>query len=402
MNTQALPAIRGGTATRAAPMPPRFAFGAAELNEVEHVFDYYRKLGSDFGFQGHFERLYTDAFVDYQGEGGYADAVATGTAAIYVALAALDLPPGSEVLCSPISDPGTFSAIVLNGLRPRLVDCEPGRYVIGPAEVKARISSNTRAIVVVHASGIAAEIDAITALSHDANLKVVEDCSQAHGATWAGRKVGCFGDVAAFSTMYRKNHATGGAGGVIYSKDEELYRQCLARADRGKPTWHDDFDEKDPASFLFPALNLHTDELSCAIGRSSLSRLDDTITRRRAVVQGIANGLAQGSRTCRAAKMGEGCSPFFLPVHVATQHLPVNKVEFARAVAAEGIPINPHYRYVASDWPWLRPYLADDFPCDRAREVRDTTFNILLNENYGFQEVEDILNAIRKVERFLA
>src|SRR6201982_906207 len=131
-NTASL-AIYGGEPVRKTPMPPRLALGEDERRMVLEVLDYYDERKVDPGYQGAFEKGYTDAFVEMMG-GGYADAVATGPAALYVAVAALDLPKGSEVIVSPITDPGTLSAVVLNGLRPRLVDSTPDSYNVGPKQ----------------------------------------------------------------------------------------------------------------------------------------------------------------------------------------------------------------------------------------------------------------------------
>ncbi len=225
--------------------------------------------------------------------GGYADAVATGTAALYVAIAALDLPKGSEVLVSPITDPGTLSAIILSGLKPRLCDSQPDSYNVGLEQVLERVGPNVSAIVVVHAAGQAAEVDKIVPALHARGIKVLEDCSQAHGARILGRPVGTFGDIAAFSTMYRKAHMTGAAGGVVYSRDLELFRLALAHADRGKPRWREDFSDRDPSGYLFPALNFHTDEISCAIGVASLRRLDTTIIRRLSFISDVVAELSR-------------------------------------------------------------------------------------------------------------
>jgi len=108
-------AIHGGEPVRRERMPPRLALGEDELRMIQECIAYYRERQVDPGYQGTFEKLYTDAFVAMMG-GGYADAVATGTVALYIALAALDLPEDSEVLVSPITDPGTISAIILNRL----------------------------------------------------------------------------------------------------------------------------------------------------------------------------------------------------------------------------------------------------------------------------------------------
>ena len=122
---------------------------------VNRVLEHYRQRQVDPGYQGVFEKRYTDLFVEMMG-GGYADAVATGTASLYVALAALDLPKGSEVLVSPITDPGSLAAIVLNGLKPRLMDSMPGSYNVGPERVRPAHHARGDRRLVVHAAGQAA------------------------------------------------------------------------------------------------------------------------------------------------------------------------------------------------------------------------------------------------------
>ena len=104
------------------------------------------------------------------------------------------------------------------------------------------------------------------------------------------------------------------------------------------------------------------------------------------------------SRACRPYGWTEGDSPFFYPIVVAPERLPVAKTDFARAIAAEGIGLNPHYKYLVADWRYLRPYLVDDFEPANARSIRDRCFTLFLNEKYGRQEVEDTIAAILKVE----
>jgi dTDP-4-amino-4,6-dideoxygalactose transaminase len=325
--------------------------------------------------------------------------VATGTAALFVALAALDLPKGSEVVISPITDPGSLSAIILNGLTPRLCDSKPDSYNIGVEQVLARLTPKVSAICLAHAAGQAAEADRIVAAAHAKGVRVLEDASQAHGARIMGRRVGSFGDIAAFSTMYRKAHMTGPSGGVVYCRELDLYRRVLAHADRGKPRWREDFSDRDPSTYLFPALNHHTDEISCAIGAASLARLDSTITRRLAYVSDVIAGLAEHARICRPYPLSPGDSPFFLPIIVDADRISCSKIEFAEAVRQEGIDLNPHYRFVVDEWPWVQPYLADAFRTDNARSIRDRSFCLYLNENYGEAEANDTVEAILKVER---
>ena len=394
-------AILGGEPVRKERMPPRLALGEDELRMIQECVTYYRERQVDPGYQGAFEKLYTDAFVDFMG-GGYADAVATGTSALYVAIAALDLPKGSEVLVSPITDPGTLSAIILNGLKPKLCDSKPDSYLIGLQQVQERLGPNVSGIVVVHAAGQAAEVDKIVAKARPHGIKVLEDCSQAHGARIMGRAVGTFGDIAAFSTMYRKAHMTGPSGGVVYSRDLEIYRRALAHADRGKPRWREDFNDRDPSGYLFPALNHNTDEISCAIGIASLNRLDKTIMRRLSYISDVVAGLIEQAKACRPYENRPTDSPFYYPIIIEPDRIKCTKMEFAAAVQKEGIDLNPHYSYVVDEWPWVRQYLADSFRTESARSIRDRSFNLYLNERYGEEEAIDTVNAILKVERHYA
>lgn len=393
--------IEGGMPVRSIPMPRRIAMGDAEIAMLNDAVETYRAERTDPGYQGIYEKRYTDDFVAYMG-GGYADAVATGTASVFIAIAALGLPPGSEVIVSPITDPGTISAIILNGLRPRLADSRPGDYNMGADQVRERLTPNVSAIVVVHSAGQATEIDRIVALAKENSIRVVEDCSQAHGASLKGRSVGAFGDIAAFSTMYRKIHITGGSGGVVYSNDLDLFRNALAHADRGKPRWRPDFNDRDPSGYLFPALNWNTDELSCAIGISSLRRLRDTIVKRLAYVSELAALLADMDSMFSIYRWTPCDSPFIVPIYVDLSRTDRSKKEIAEAIRAEGIDLNPHYAYVVSEWNWVRPYLADDFDTPQARDARDRSFCLYLNENYGSDEAEDTAAALLKVHRAMS
>jgi perosamine synthetase len=394
-------AIDGGEPVRKKPMPPRFALGDTEVAAVNEAIAYYRDKQIDPGYQGFYEKRYTDAFVKFMG-GGYADSVATGTVSLFIAVAALQLPAGSEVIVSPITDPGTLSAIILNRLVPRVCDSAPGTFNMGVEQFVSRVTPNVRAAIVVHSMGRAADVAAIVAEAHARGIKVIEDCSQSQGARIKGRPVGNFGDIAAFSTMYRKAHMTGASGGIVFSRDEELYHLALAYADRGKPRWREDFDDRNPNQFLFPALNLHTDELSCAIGQASLARIQMTILRRLAFLAELSGRLIDRAQICKPYGYSPNDSPFVYPILVDTARISCSKEHFAQAVLAEGIGLNPHYQYLVCDWPWLKPYLSDVVDTPNARAMRDMSFMLYVNENYGNSEAADCAKAIVKVEKHFA
>ena len=398
--TDARLAVDGGKPVRSKPMPPRLALGNAEIAMLEEAIRYYREKDVDPGYQGPFEKMYTDEFVTMMG-GGYADSVATGTAAVFLAVAALDLPKGSEVIVSPITDPGSISAIIMNGLKPRLADARVDDYNMGAQQVMERLTPAVSAVMAVHASGQATDVDKIVKEVRPRGIRVIEDCSQSHGAQIFGRQIGTFGDVAAFSTMYRKGHMTGGCGGVVYSRDLSIFRNALAHADRGKPRWLADFDDRNPATFLFPALNWNNDELSCAIGIASLRRLRETIVKRLAFVSELACLLADADTMFSLMPWRPTDSPFVLPVYVDLSRATRDKLAISEAVLAEGIGLNPHYQYVVSQWPWVRPHLADSFDTVQAISNRDRSFCLYLNENYAEEEAVDTVAALIKVDRAL-
>lgn len=391
-------AIHGGTPVRSKKMPARVAFGKDEIASLMAAVEYYRSKEQDLPYQGHFEQQFCNAFVEFMG-GGYADGVATGTAACFIALAALRVPPKSEVIISPVTDSGPLSSIIMQGLVPVVADSAPDSYNMGVEQFLDRVTPRTSAVMAVHCGGEPLEIDRLVDEAHKRNIRVVEDCSQAPGAVWKGRKVGTFGDSAAFSTMYRKSLMAGSSGGLVYTQDPEIFRQAQAHADRGKPVWRTDINLSDPGYAAFPALNFNTDELSCAIGLASVKRLQDTVTRRVRFLSSLVRRLAAESKSCRPSAFHEGFSPFYFPIFVDTGKITCGKMEFAKALAAEGVDLNLHYGCVISSWSWAKPYLSGEFVTTNALSMRDRSFNLFLNERYGETEVNDILTAILKVER---
>src|SRR5262249_19419162 len=133
-----------------------------------------------------------------------------------------------------------------------------------------------------------------------------------------------------------------------------------------------------------------------------LARLQNTISRRLAFVSELSSGLKEGSKVCTPFGYTLNDSPFVNPILLNRDRICCTKKEFADAVLAEGIGLNPHYQYLVADWPYLKPYLSDDFDTPNARDIRDRSFMLYLNENYGETEVSDCIKAIVKVEKHYA
>ena len=404
-------AIDGGEKVRREPFPRRYLFGAKERDVVLKLFERAAESGDAIGYGGPEEQAYEEEFCAFMG-GGYADLVNSGSSALYVALGALELEPAGEVVVPPITDPGGVMPVALLNQVPVVADASPGSFNAGPEQIEAVLSEHTRAIVVAHIAGEAVDLDPILELARARDLPLIEDCAQAHGARYKGKLVGTLGRIAAFSTMSGKHHATGPQGGVVYARDEDLCWEAKRFADRGKPF------NTDAGSNLRAGLNLNGNDLAGAIGRVQLGKLPETIARRREVARCIHAGLAELEAISPGREVEETEGTYwFLRFHVDTNKLKVDKDRFAQTVAAEGIPVTASYRHIpseaiwfrerrvfpGSDYPWGLPAYGGNreaiFPCPNAVEAAESHFIMSIHENFGEQEVEDILAALRKVEQ---
>ncbi len=398
-------AISGGAPVRTAPMPPRHLFGEAEKAAAMRLFDQAIESGNAFGYNGPEEQGFEKEFAAYMG-GGFADGVNSGTNAVFAALGALQLPAGSEVIVPPISDPGGVMPVaVLNGI-PVVADAAPGSFNTGPRQVEALITRRTRAIVVAHIGGIPADMAGIMRVARRHKLPVVEDCAQAQGAVLKGQRVGTFGDIAAFSTMFGKHIATGGQGGIVFTRNEDLYWKARRFADRGKPF------NLTGTNNVVPALNLNLGDLGAAIGRVQLRRLPGIVARRRKVAAAIHRGLARLEAVFPARECPDSESSYwFLPLRVDAARLTVSKDDFAQALAAEGIPVAPSYRHIPSEGAWFRANSSCPTPwmykgrvntrpvLDNILGVVESHFLIMIHEAFDRTAVADTVRALAKVEK---
>ena len=394
-------AIFGGNKIRTKKMPPRYSFGKNENLEVNKMIKYYKSKGEDPKYSGLWEKKFCSNFSNFMG-GGYSDAVATGTGAIYVAMKALEIPKNSDVIICPITCSGNFSCITEQGHNPILVDSEKNSYNTSLRKIKEKITKKTKLIQLTHVGGEPVkDVAKIANFAKKNKIYLLEDCSQAAGATINKRPIGTFGDVAAFSTMYRKNLAANSSGGMIFTKKYSIYKKILAYADRGKILWNDNLDLRDPKHSLFPALNWNTDEFSCAIGLASLRRLKDTNYRRIKFITTLLNLMKKKKViSCSPLNFNKGYAPFFFPIVYDDKKLNISKNSFAKALIYEGIPIGINYGCVVFEWRWASKFFHKKFSTLNAIKTRDKCFHLYINENYKKKEAKDIVNAILKVENY--
>jgi len=402
-------AINGGVKFRAEAWAGRGHFGVEEKEAADKLFDESIASGNAFGYNGKEEEALCQEFAEFLG-GGYADGVNSGTTSVHVALKALKLAPFSEVVVSAVNDPGGIMPIVIQSCIPVIADTVPNSYNTGPEQIEAVITPRTSAIVVAHIGGEPMDIEGIMAVARKHNLPVVEDCSQSHAAKINGKLVGTFGDVSAFSIMFGKHFCCGGQGGMVFTKDPDIYRAVRNSADRGKA-----YDEKSNGNVM-AALNFNMDELHATIGRIQLKKLPATVRKRRAFVELLKDkgiGELESIIVPELLPTAEH-SYWWWRLGVDSSKVTCSKDEFCAALFAEGLFLNPRYTGALPytfDWfqnrpnkhPWNNPLYKGDSNQEpntpNAFAVMDNYFNLNISESWGEKEADDIIAIIKKVER---
>lgn len=269
----------------------------------------------------------------------YGVACTSGTTAIQIALRALDVEPGDEVIVPAYTFIATASAPALLGARPVFVDIEASTCNLDPARVAEAVTSKTKAIVPVHLGGQPANMDTINAIAAKHGLRVLEDAAQAHGASYKGRKCGGLADAAAFSFQVSKN-VSGGEGGIITTDDREVAEMCdsLVWVGRKKgDAWY---------GHRYLAGNARMTEFQGAILNVQLTRLEEQMARRTANarlldrmlggIEGIVPLLPHPNTTAHAYHL-------YMFRYRPEAFGGWTKERFIEAVNAEGVPVMAGY-----------------------------------------------------------
>ncbi len=219
----------------------------------------------------------------------FAQAVSSGTSALLTAMTACGIGPGQEVLLPTHFWISTVAAVVRAGAIPVLVEIDD-TYNMNPEDLKKKITERSSAVLPVHMAGAPANIEPICQVARENNLKVIEDCAQANGATVNGQSIGSFGDIGIFSFQVNKN-MTAGEGGMMVMKDETLYRKCNAAHDIGIP-WIKGIPNDQEDHFLW-GCGARMGELAASLLRVQLKKfptiLDSMRSSKRRIVEGISD-----------------------------------------------------------------------------------------------------------------
>jgi perosamine synthetase len=201
--------------------------------------------------------------------------VSNGSVALDLAISALDIGPGDEVILPTFTIISCAAAVVRAGALPVLVDIEPETFNMNIEQIRQKINSRTKAIMIVHIYGLPVDIDPIVALANENNIKIIEDAAEMHGQTYKGKPCGSFGDISTFS-FYPNKHITTGEGGMLLTNDDDLANKCRSLKNlcfqQGKRFIHEQL-----------GWNFRFTNIQAAIGLAQLEKLDEHVIRKREI-----------------------------------------------------------------------------------------------------------------------
>lgn len=394
-------AVDGGQPLRATPMPGWPVFAADEIAAVTEVL----AAGRVNYWTGEIGRGFEADYAALTGR-RHAIAVANGTLALELALHALDIGPGDEVVVPARTFIATASCVVARGAVPVIADIDPVSQNLTAETIRAVLTPRTRAVIAVHLAGWPCDMDAILALAKQQGLKVIEDCAQAHGATWKGRPVGGFGDCAAFSFCQDKIVTTGGEGGMLVMDDAAAWQKAWAYKDHGKS--HDAvFRQDHPAGFRWLhesfGSNFRLTEMQAAIGRVQLRKLPQWLAARQRNAALLAHGLAgvPGLRLAEPpAHVGHAYYRYYAFLDLPRLKPGWHQSRIIEAIAAEGIACmvgscSEIYREQA----FVRAGFGPPESLPIARRLGETSLAFLVHPTLTEADMRDTAAAVEKVMR---
>lgn len=419
-------AIAGGAATRTQAFPVRRTLGEAEKQAVIEVMDS-GLLSGFFGSPGpqwlggpkvqEFERKWADQY-------GFEHAISVNswTTGLMTAVGAIGIAPGDEVIVSPYTMSASATAILFYGGIPIFADIDPDTFNVSVASIERCISPRTKAIMVVHIFGQAADMDPIMALARRHRLKVIEDAAQAPGVHYKGKPVGAIGDIGGFSLNYHK-HIHTGEGGMLVTNDAQLALRCQLIRNHGENLI--EAQQVDDLTNMLGS-NYRLTELQAAIGCAQLDRLDGYLAHRQRLAAYFGKQLA-AIPGLTAAKVVDGAEHayYLYPVKYDAKVTGITRKVFVQAVNAELPPpeiweqtgwveayVRPLYlaplyqqkiAFGAKGFPWsMNPAVDYNYrrgicPVVERMHEQELIYTPLMREPLLESDIDDFVSAIDKV-----
>ena len=393
-------AIDGGTPVRTAPFAPWPYFEADEIEAAAAVL----RSGQVNYWTGEECRAFEREFAAFVGR-THAVALANGTMALELALYALSIGPGDEVIVPSRTFLASASCVVMRGARPVMADVDRVSQVLTAETARAACTPRTKAIIPVHLAGWPCEMDAIMELAREHKLKVIEDCAQALGASYRGKPVGSFGHAAAFSFCQDKILTTGGEGGMLVTDDSALWERAWSYKDHGKSFDAVYHREHGPGfRWLHESFgtNWRMTEMQGALGRAILPKIPQQVELRREYAQLLNDRLARvpGLRlTIPPEQVLHAYYKFYAFVEPAQLKPGWDRDRIMAAISAEGVPT---FSGSCSEIYLEKAFPEEWRPQHRlpvARELGETSLMFMVHPTLSRQEIEDTATAIEKVLR---
>ncbi|MCL6472826.1 MAG: DegT/DnrJ/EryC1/StrS aminotransferase family protein [Firmicutes bacterium] len=392
-------AIDGGKPIRTEPFAPWPYFAEDEIEAAARVL----KSGKVNYWTGEEGRLFEKEFAKAAGC-KYAVAVANGTVALELALYALGIGPGDEVIVPSRTFIASASCAVMRGAVPVVADVDAESQNLTIEAIRAALTPKTKAIIAVHLAGWPCDMDPIMELARKHGLKVIEDCAQAHGATYKGRPVGSLGDVAAFSFCQDKILTTGGEGGMLTTNDKDVWEKAWSFKDHGK-SFEAVYHRVHPPGFRWVhesfGTNWRMTEMQSAIGRVVLKKLPGWVDTRRLYASILTERLSKlpAIRVTSPPKdFGHSYYKYYIFIRPEKLKGGWDRNRIMAAVHAEGIP--------CSTGSCSEIYLEKAFenkglkPAGRlkvAKELGETSLMFLVHPTLSEKDIEDTCLAVEKV-----
>ncbi len=353
-----------------------------------------------------------------------------GTSALHTAVASLGIGPGDEVIVPSYTFIATSFCVVQAGAIPVFADVRKEDHCIDPEDIERKITSRTRGIIPVHLYGNVCEMDEIMRVAKKYDLYVIEDCAQAHGALYKGKKVGTFGDAGCFSFCQSKTFTTGGEGGAVITDDDELADACRSFRDHGydvkKRISLLELEGRLPYIHLRVGFNYRMTEMQSAIGLKCLEKLDTwNLPRRRRNGEILIKELKDIPQIqYLPVHNEEKVNGFFVfPIVLNLEKLTCDKKTFMKALEAEGAPVWREFwpqSYKEEAFLYHRGFGRYNFPfeskeytnplsvqydkvyCPNAAWLEERTFITLVHPALEEEHMYLIAEAIKKVARAYA
>lgn len=301
--------------------------------EIEYV-NLALKKGDISGFKGEFISRFESEFSKYS-NCNYGVTTSSGTAALHVAMLSLDIAPGDEVLVSTYTNMATFFSVLYQGARPIPIDVLPDTWNINPKSIEEKISKKTKAILVVHIFGHPVDMDPVLEIARKHGLFVVEDCAEAHGATYNDKKVGSIGDIGCFS-FYANKIITTGEGGMIVTRDGKI-------AERARSLKSLAFGEQNKFMHREIGYNYRMTNLQAAIGCAQLGKIDEIISRKREVARKYSELLGDLDYLELPIEKPYAKNVYWMYHVVLKNDPPMDRAEIMDALSKKGIETRPGF-----------------------------------------------------------